>query len=487
MIGERVAIYNTKSGLKAQETKANDEVIAVGERHPNGELISEKKVPFAAYPWIASNTSLYYWGDLPDQRIGALVGYGRLFRYVAPWFLGSTLLPYLGSRSGDVWLDDEGTLWTSVYGNPSFGPFPHQGIFRIPFSAWGTIFGEFIELPCQGKFVLGNDYLYTYADYEIHAYDRHTLEHKWTTSVGEVSRFYWDENNDLLVIAGGWGGRFVDGTDGTFVKGIWIDGDTPDVTKDKYGNYWFLSVKHARCKHQTYGKYYPQCWNGVTHYKKWIDMRKIPPYRYYCPYSPGTNPCPTKIEIVSSSDFEKQDEKLIYGLGEEHTVPLGGKKWGSVWMEDILHGGAVSISANAHGDIAVTGCTPRVPPLVFLADSNYKTYFNGTCTKSSCDCEYAYGASYLRCNCPPTFVEPLGDRRSFLLNHTLSPSLGFFDPQTQSIQWAGEYTSRNKHKREFLLNISGDGGLATHLIWGRNWKPLTKVIFYYLFGVDGVE
>jgi len=487
MIGERVAIYNTKSGLKAQETKANDEVIAVGERHPNGELISEKKVPFIAYPWIASNTSLYYYGKFPDQRVGALVGYGRLFRYVAPWFLGSTLLPYLGSRSGDIWLDDEGTLWTSVYGNSSFGSFPYQGIFRIPFSAWGTTFGEFIKLPCQGKFVLGNDYLYTYADYEIHAYDRHTLEHKWTTSVGEVSRFYWDEDNDLLVIAGGWGGRFIDGTDGTFVKGIWIDGDTPDVTKDKHGNYWFLSVKHARCSHQTYGKYYPQCWNGVTHYKEWIDMREIPPYRYYCPYSPGTNPCPTKIEIVSSSDFEKQDEKLIYGLGEEHTVPLGGKKWGSVWVKDILHGGAVSISANAHGDIAVTGCTPRVPPLVFLADSNYKTYFNGTCTKSSCDCEYAYGASYLRCNCPPTFVEPLGDRRSFVLNHTLSPSLGFFDPQTQSMQWAEGLHPRGKHKADFLLNISGDGGLATHLVWGRNWKPLTKVIFYYLFGVDGVE
>ncbi|RLC80144.1 MAG: hypothetical protein DRJ03_22240 [Chloroflexi bacterium] len=110
MIGERVTIYNTKSGPKAQETKANDEVIAVGERHPNGELISEKKVPFIAYPWIASNTSLYYYGKFPDQRVGALVGYGRLFRYVAPWFLGSTLLPYLGSRSGDIWLDDEGTF-----------------------------------------------------------------------------------------------------------------------------------------------------------------------------------------------------------------------------------------------------------------------------------------------------------------------------------------------------------------------------------------
>jgi len=100
----------------------------------------------------------------------------------------------------------------------------------------------------------------------------------------------------------------------------------------------------------------------------------------------------------------------------------------------------------------------------------------------------------------------LGGQHSFLIARTVTASqilgdsscwysartfdrcpLGFYDSRSQAIQWAGEFAPERTSATNFSLGINGDGGLVTHLIWGRNWKPFTKAIYYYLFGPDGIE
>jgi len=489
-IGSNVLLYNTGSRVVVDKTTVESTIIG-GKREAKGEVHQDDNVPYAAYPWIASVVSTHCpphgWTMLTTE---AVVGWGRVFRYISNDF-------WFGSGSRDVWLDEEGTIWIGG----------RWGVFLYPFSSWGCTKGEIKKLGstgCYFQLVLGNDLFYLSNGKSISAYDRKTFEFKWNKDIGGVSHFYYDGEKNILVIAGGRMAKFLDGTDGSIITMIPLWGETPDVTKDKNGNYWFLSVRHLRCYDYSYnewqGHYYPDCWNGVNHWKYYKEG--LYPYAWYtkykCPYPSGKNPCPTKIKIIDGNSLDISNEKTIYGLGEEHCFPLGKRR-----------GGATSISTNVRGDVAIGGCNTSGVPLVFLAKTNYRTCLGGTCT----DCDYyCYretdegGYEYWR-DCPTycSNIQPLGNQTSFLIARTFTSSqiqdsscyyrsqsfdrcpLGFFDSRTQSVQWAGEFAPERTTITNFSLGISGDGGLATHLIWGRKWKPFAKAIYYYLFGPDGIE
>ncbi|RLI85795.1 MAG: hypothetical protein DRP01_05445 [Archaeoglobales archaeon] len=485
-IGSNVLFYNTGSRIVADETTVESTIIK-GKREANGNVHQDDNVPYSAYPWIASVVSTHTpYPGYTMLTTEAIVGWGRVFRYVSNDF-------WFGSDSKDVWLDEEGTIWIGG----------RWGVFLYPFSSWGYTKGELKEFGNVGRcfrLVLGNDLFYLSNGTSIFAYDRKTFEFKWSRNVGGVSNFYYDGKKNLLVIAGGMMAKFLDGTDGSMIAMIPLWGESPDVTKDKDGNYWFLSVSHLRCydysSHSWQGYYFPECFKGVSHWKYYKEGQD--PYHQYtiykCPYPSGTNPCPTRIKIVHKDELSIINEKTIYGLGEEHSFPLGKR-----------YGGATSISTNANGDIAVGGCNPSGAPLLFLAKTNYRTCLGGTSTDCDYYC-YTYDTYWKDCPTYCSNVKPLGGQHSFLIARTITASqilgdsscwysartfdrcpLGFYDSRSQAIQWAGEFAPERTSAANFSLGINGDGGLVTHLIWERNWKPFTKAIYYYLFGPDGIE
>jgi len=453
-VGDRVALYNTKSGRIAEDLEkevVEEEEIYYTSFDGNFERDSNPIL----FPWMATVTrgdNVYVQYYVNQGFI--LVGFGRLWRYVVgpathwldweierpPWGTndGTQYFYGNGNRWGkSLWLDEDGNIW--VYETKE------KKLYIMPYCSWGRGGTDTVlDIESDGEFVLGDDSFYVKNGSLISSYNRKTYEKEWTADTGyNIRRFYWrSENHQLIAVAPS--SIIVINTEDLQMNTI--HENYYDVTIDKDGNYVFFNGSSMIFKE-------PELFHTIRE----IEL----PQSFSSP----------RIAANAHGDI------AVWGKGGAVCPPIyladfNYEKY--VGISDIAHHGSMS------GPIHAIGHTPNF--LIAPETGAEELWVTDIHSNSLHTFPVDWNSMFYR-------------KQRAESRHTPDPDFPDYPDnlwRESKVIWLGSYWH---YSTDFLLAkawyttayrwiryMEGDPTFSQWTVWGRKWKPNYNAILAYLFG-----